>query len=46
VVAFSNGYIFLDSGDEIVMGLDKDKSSLVTFKTDFEGRSGLLKSKV
>jgi alpha-D-xyloside xylohydrolase len=46
LLSSASGYIFLDNGDEIVMELDKGKSSLVTFKADFEGGSGLLKSKV
>jgi hypothetical protein len=34
----------LDNADEIVVDLVKEKSNLVTFKVDFEGGSGHLKS--
>lgn len=46
LLSSANGYIFLDNGDEIVMDLAVNKSSLITFKADFEGGSGILKSKV
>jgi hypothetical protein len=40
------GHTFLDHEDEILMDLDNNKSTLITFKIDFEGGSGFLKSKV
>ncbi|KAG0620155.1 hypothetical protein M758_4G193600 [Ceratodon purpureus] len=46
LLSSASGYIFLDSGDDIDMDLQVNKSSLVSFKADFEGGNGLLKSKV
>ena len=46
LLSTANGYVFLDNGDEIVMDLKANKSSLITFKADFEGKNGAIKSNV
>lgn len=46
LLSTASGYIFLDNGDEIIMDLEANKSSLITFEASLSGESGVLKSSV
>jgi alpha-D-xyloside xylohydrolase len=42
----ATGELFLDSGDDIVIGIEQGKSSFITFIAKVEGGCGILKSQV
>lgn len=42
----ANGYVFLDNGDEIIIYLKVNKSSLIIFEASLKNGEGVLKSKL